>query len=224
MSLRSPKLWLNPETRCVEPITKLFDRKTFNPDTNREDWKRIGVLRTRGFSRAGSFRIAYEEKFKGCPPNKFFGLRSTAYDYAMFHKGTIFLDAGAGHSADCSIAMLDGYEEAYSVDLFPAPGQLAKKLGVTPIKADICEKLPIRSRSVDTIICQAVLPLMSKDDRKLFYKNAHRLLKKGGILSVYFCKLVGGHPYSVVGEREECTKLGFWIDRKFTNGFVLIKK
>ena len=224
MSLRQPKRWLNPKTKYVEPIVKLFDRKTFNPEKNREDWKRIRILWTRGFSRACAFRIAYEEKFKGRPPNKFFRLRSTAYDYAMFHNGKVFLDAGAGHSADCSIAMLDGYKVAYSVDLFPAPWLLADKLGVTHIKADICEKIPIKSGSVDTIICQAVLPLMSKEDRKLFYKNAHKLLKKGGILSTYFCKLVGGHMYNIVEERETCAKLGFWVDRIFTNGFTLIKK
>lgn len=202
----------------------LFDRKKFNPETSRDDWKRIHILRRKGFTRAIRFREAYEQKFSGRPPNKFFGLRSTAYDFAMFVKGKVFVDAGAGNSPDTAIAAMDGYEKVYAVDLFPALGHLKEKLGVIDIKADICEEIDIRSRSVDLVICQAVLPLMPEKDRIKFYNNAHRMLKKGGTLSVYFCKLKGGHPYNIATERENAIKAGFHIDRRITGGFMLVKK
>lgn len=203
---------------------KLFDRKTFNPETNREDWKRIGMLRNKGFTRAIRFRRAYEDKFVGRPPNKFYGLRSTAYDYAMFVKGKVFLDAGAGHSPDTSIASMDGFKKVYAVDLFPCTGPLSRELGVVDIKADICEKIPIRRSTVDVVICQAVLPLMSESDRKKFYKNAHKILRKGGTLSVFFCKLKGCHPYHVPTELQNAVNTGFFIDRRFNGGFMVVKK
>lgn len=200
-----------------------FNRKTFNPEKSKNDWKYIGILRNKGFTRAIKFRIAYEEKFAGRPPNKFYGLRSTAYDYAMFVKGKAFLDAGAGHSPDSSIARMCGFNEVYAVDLFPAGGLLKKELGVIDIKADICEKIPVKMGSVDLIICQAVLPLMNEEDRKKFYVNAYKLLKKGGTLSVFFCDLAAGHKYHVPTELMECIKIGFHIDRRFTGGFMVVK-
>lgn len=203
---------------------KLFDRKTFNPETNRDDWKRIHMLRNKGFTRAVRFREAYEEKFAGRPPNKFYGLRSTAYDYAMFVEGKTFVDCGAGHSADTSIAALDGFKKVYAVDLFPAGGHLKRDLGVIDIKADICEKIPVRASSVDLVICQAVLPLMPEGDRKKFYKNAHKMLKKRGTLSVYFCDLKQGHPYDVPTELQNAMSVGFYIDRRFNQGFMVVKK
>lgn len=143
----------------------------------------------------------------------------------------VFLDAGCGDSPDALIAVRDEkFGKAYKVDLFPPSNRysvnmvgknfatLEKKLGVEFIQNDICEKLPLEDNSVDLISCNAMIDLIPEDDRILFYKEAYRLLRPGGLLSVSIVHLANGHGTDDLREWNCCIMPGWGV------GFDLVEK
>lgn len=204
-------------------IAKLkFDRKTWDVK-NDLHYFILNRLRVRGFSRACSLRRAEESDFSEFPvPNKFYALRSTAFEEAqLLVKRGVFVDAGAGLSPDTSIARLTGFGTVYGFDLFPGESYRSRELGVRSVKADIVEKIPLPARTVDLMVCQAVLPLMNATDRLAFYQQARRVLKIGVYLSVYFCELNNEHPWNLATERARCLDQGFGLYKNFGQGFVV---
>jgi SAM-dependent methyltransferase len=148
--------------------------------------------------------------------------RSSAFKECYEDRG-VFLDAGCGDSADALIARYAGFDKAYKVDLFPPFfdswqnlwgenfRQHEAKQWVELIQSDICEELPIAAGSVDFIGCSAMIDLIPDDDRVLWYKEAYRLLKPGGKLSVYVVLLVNGYHTDTFIEHDKCTMPGWGI-------------
>lgn len=216
-------LWLEERREARQNAQTIkFNRHVWSRDNKTHDYV-LDYLRRVGFKRSVALRRAIETKFEGAYPNKFMDLRSTAYEEAHYlnKKGGVFLDAGAGMSPDCSIAIMEGFKKAYAVDLFPFLGHVAKDNGVNAIQGDIVQKLPIKNGTVDMIICQAVLPLMPSKDRRVFYRRARKLLKVGGVLSVYFCKLKNGYEFDIPTERKVAIESGFGLYNNYSNGFLL---
>lgn len=164
--------------------------------------------------------------------------RSTALKEAEYAPKGVFVDAGCGFSADANIAREKlGYTKAYKLDLFPIKSDnpyfdrnMSKsdtRNKITFIQGDICEGQPIPDNSVGLIVCSAVLDLLNEDDRVLFYKQAYRMLKPGGQLSLYFVHLANGYGYDIFIERDKCTMpgrgVGFKLEHNYPGGFIMEK-
>lgn len=158
----------------------------------------LGRLRGIGRRRRWSFNNG---KYDNHHPNRYYGVRSTAFENLHAVRGYnnrnqgVFLDAGCGESADADIALITGYNKSYAIDLFEPLNEFVR-FKANFMLGDICEKLPIKSGSVDAISCSFVVPLMCQEDRLLFYKQAYRMLKKGGYLSVAGDILSSGYNHS----------------------------
>lgn len=226
---------------------KRFNRKTINFSNNSTE-KMVERLRNSGWTRRCKYReycdikdgkTRYNGK-KHTVKNSFYGedrlkllnLRSTAYSMYICNgdpkknKGKIILDAGCGKSPDVMIAVeQDGFKKGYRMDLLPFFYSNDDK-NIQNVLGDICEPWKgIKPNSLDVIISQAVLDLMDAPDRDLFYKNAYKYLKKGGVLMVYFVHLSCGWGYDFPDEYHACESIGFEIAQKYTNQlFKAIKK
>lgn len=146
-------------------------------------------------------------------PNRYYGVRSTAFEELNAARGYreeglgVYLDAGCGDSADADIALVTGYSKAYGVDLFRPYNHLSdqeykrfskrgwSRITYEFILGDICERLPIKSGSIDAISSSYVIPLMSRPDRLLFYKQVYRMLKPGGYFSLAAGTLTSGYNH-----------------------------
>lgn len=222
-----------------------FNKKTFDPSwNNREHRKILDMWRNAGWSRCCAYR-EYSEirdgdvKFNGVKAtlkNSFYKaerlvlerLRSTAYSHVIENykpkKGWVLLDAGCGRSPDYRIALEeDGAKLAYRLDLYDVPIWGDDRRVVTNL-CDISESDAVVGKGMaDIVLCQAVLDLLDASQRDAFYKNAHKWLKKGGILSVYIVNLVLGHGFNLPDEKDAVTKAGFRILKNYGGGFVAQK-
>lgn len=211
-----------------------FDRKTFNPDSNDIDLSILYKLRNKGWTRRIAFRQAERNDFKGCPPNTYHHFESSAMwtlrlltepweenKKIVDYKGKVFCDFGCGQSPDTAIAIKLGFKKAIAIDLFKVRTTWDK--GVEFLEEDVCEKLSLGDDSIDHAVCQAVLDLIKPEERHLFYKNAFRVLKPGGYLSVYIVKLHVGYGHNILREIENSMDVGFDLVRKFNDGFVVQK-
>jgi SAM-dependent methyltransferase len=106
------------------------------------------------------------------------------------NEGDVVLDLGSGAGIDCFLASkkVGKSGKVIGVDMteemIKKSKSIAKKYGYTNIEfrlGDI-ENLPIDSNSVDVIISNCVINL-APDKRKIF-KEAHRVLRKGGKMYV----------------------------------------
>lgn len=205
-----------------------FDRHSGTPHP------RLNVLRSRGQYRAR--QLMYTD-FKGDTryPNRYYGYRSTAYSelyMALLDKPKVsFVDAGCGDSPDRLIAKLDGFKSAIGIDLFkpwccPQVASKIKSHRVRFLRGDICD-MPLAPNSVDAMSCNAVLDLLTDEDRLLFYSEAMRVLKPGGLLSLSIVNLSCGYGIDTLTERDKCTMRGwgvlFQLERNFPGGFILRK-
>lgn len=212
---------------------KPFDRKKFNPETNDSDLNTLYKLRNKGWTRRVAFRQAKDNNFKDYPyPNKYHRLQSTSMWYLRTitepydgikasYKNKVFCDFGCGQSPDGMIAIDLGFKKSILIDLFRVRENWEK--GIEFVKGDICEKLPIKEQSIDYAICQAVIDLIRPEERKLFYKNAFKLLKPGGYLAVYIINLKVGYGFNILREAENAMDSGFYLERKFNDGFIVQK-
>src|SRR5882672_11299984 len=168
-----------------KPKYDLFNRKTFNPDTNDTHLSILYKLRNKGWTRRVAFRQAKDNAFKDQPKlewAKYSKLQSTAMWYlrlvtepsAYFnkvenikvkppYKGQVFCDFGCGQSPDVVIAVDLGFKKSIAIDLFKV--RTNWETGVEFIQADIVEKLPLKDASVDHAISQAVIDLIAPDER-----------------------------------------------------------
>lgn len=218
------------------------DRSRTSRPFDRHDleWSRgfLGRLRAKGRYRRWGFD---DGKYDSGHPNRYYGVCSTAMEnlncYMSYrHVGLgVLLDAGCGESADADIALLTGYHKAYAVDLLPPLNPFTKFRAIFML-GDVCERLPIRAHSVDAIVSNFVIPLMSKEDRLLFYAEAHRLLKPKGVMSIAAGPLSSGYGHddtepgfanSCFMLRKECRRLqeaGFKIARRYADGIIVTKE
>lgn len=180
----------------------------------------IDRLRNKGWWRTIDYIGGYS-RYSGYPEHASTALRQAHY----YDEGKWdFLDVGCGDSPDALIVMEQkSYRKAYKIDLWqPLNWQRGvnlsaieferreKKQGVEFIQADICEKVPLPSRSFGLICANAMIELIPPKDRPKFYKECYRLLKPNGLLSVTCVSLVNGW----LADNNECdsaTKAGFVI-------------
>lgn len=101
-------------------------------------------------------------------------------------RGHVLLDIGCGDSNDRIIAASRGVT-AYGIDLFVPIKRSPKGF----VRAD-ARRLPFASGTVDAVICQALIALVPPDDRYGFYVEVARVLKAGGLFSIWVCSLVDG--------------------------------
>lgn len=129
-------------------------------------------------------------------------------EHANISKGDTVLDLGSGAGNDCFVARSIVGESGKVVGLDFAPNMLKKarentsKLGyqnVEFIKGDI-EEMPIDSNSIDIIVSNCVLNLVP--DKKLAFKQMHRVLKDNGHFCVSDVVLQGVLPDALVKDAE----------------------
>ena len=104
-------------------------------------------------------------------------------------------------------------------------GERAKKEGLTNIKRiNTSGKMDtgLRSGSIDAILLYDIIHLVGKDDsstlkdRKKLYKEAHRLIKPSGMLSVYPTHLKTHTDVGSIEEiRKEILDFGFEFEKEF---------
>ena len=176
----------------------MFDRK--HPDK-----KIVKTLRSYGRLRLSYFNQS--EKYGYSCSENFYGVASTALSDLHFrikeynNEKKIFIDLGCGESPDCALAKKYGFKKTIGIDLMDTDN----KIGMDRFfKADIVERIPVRSDSVDFAICQAVIDLVKPEERILVYKEIYRILKEEGFVSIYFQSLSEGYGFKL---REEVKKL-----------------
>jgi SAM-dependent methyltransferase len=118
----------------------------------------------------------------------------------------LFLDAGCGDSPDALLAVRYlGFKSAIKVDLYPikqanrfVERDLAKAEGKTGrfIQSDVCDMTgQVEDSSVSLIGCNAMIDLIEPEARPLFYAEAWRVLKPGGLLAISYIPLAAGYGW-----------------------------
>lgn len=158
-----------------------FDRKTFDPLNNSDDMQTVNRLRALG-------------RFRRQPSS------GATQGFRWFTRNTpknarpIFLDLGCGDSPDYLHAKKRGFK-VHRMDLIRpwifVENPRAEKMEHF-ILGDIAERLPFEAKSIDLIICQAVIDLIEPNARIGFYQEVRRILKPQGLFICYAQTLAAG--------------------------------
>ena len=109
---------------------------------------------------------------------------------ANLQQGDVVLDLGSGGGFDCFLASRQVGEEGHVIGVDMTPEMVSKarlnaeKIGNTNVEFRLgeIENLPVADESVNVIISNCVVN-MSMDKQRVF-KEAHRVLKKGGKFAI----------------------------------------
>jgi len=178
-----------------------FDRK------NQESKQLLGHLRRAGSARLDYFATNYQKQSKALdiiqPYLKWRG-----------EKG-IFVDCGCGEAPETFIMAKQGWFsiglDLYPLDknlMYPYRSKYAEDLynkfpNTTFILQDICEEWNKKINLADVIHCYSMITLLTREDRKLFYKQAFEHLKIGGLFIIYFQRLLSGYDFKRYGWEEK---------------------
>jgi hypothetical protein len=198
---------------------KRFHRKTWNPEKSYIHEDVLTYLRMIGRARLN----AYLGGIKNHRSSNM-GHQSTAMWNLGLKKGSsgVFVDLGAGESADRIIAKDFGYSST-GYDLFPINKRMVSH-SIEPLAiCDIAERIPQPDSSVDVAVCQAVIDLIEPEARPGFYKEVWRILKPGARFSILFCKLKNGWDFNQFNECQSIEKVGFRVQRCYGTGYVFTK-
>lgn len=146
-----------------------------------------------GCSCNASLDLGYtQEDINNAPAKSNMGLGSgNPVVYARLKEGEVVLDLGCGGGFDCFLARKEVGDDGYviGVDMTADMINLAKaNLGKTSyqnidfILGEI-EHLPIENEAIDVIISNCVINLSL--EKSQVFKEAYRVLKKGGRLSIF---------------------------------------
>ncbi len=128
---------------------------------------------------------------------------------AELNKGEVVLDLGSGGGLDCFLASqkVGDKGKVIGLDMTPEMIQMARvnaiKVGVTNVQFRLgeMEHMPINDSSVDAIISNCVINL--SPDKDSVFKEAYRVLKPGGRLSISDMVLLGDLPKGIKESLEE---------------------
>lgn len=188
-----------------------FDRKTFNPDENITDRHTLRILRQVGSSRLNTYLSGGRGR----------ATQSAAMRWAL--KATNnrlghFVDLGCGDSADCLVALDEGFNTARGFDLFSPDEQNPMDW----VQADVVERIPYPDASVGMAVSQAMLDLIEPVARESFFREVNRVLKPSGVFACHIQWLQTGWGFDLGEERERAEKVWGKIKKEGT-GFVATK-
>lgn len=220
------------ENFIIEKNCDLSRRNNFRHYFNRLDFNNkdfssqhlIEVLRTPGRRRMARYVEGYTRE------TKTFQLIKPLIDW-QYNKGGVFVDCGCGDSPEVFMANDLGMT-GYGLDLMPlmskqtsnhkplAKQEYEKRHNVKFFQKDVCENWNMLEQA-DVVHSNAMISLMSLDDRKLFYKNVFDNLKNGGLFVIGFIKLTNGYDYDTSVEVNLLKEAGFKL--LFCSSLYLVK-
>ena len=124
---------------------------------------------------------------------------------AELQPGEVVLDLGSGGGIDCFLAARKVGPEGRVIGLDMTPDMIklarrnAKRVGVTNVdfRYGEMEDIPLPDESVDVIISNCVINL--SPDKDAVFREAHRVLRPGGRMSVSDIVIDGQLPQSIRG-------------------------
>jgi len=142
-------------------------------------------------------------------------------------KGQTVLDFGSGEGhytlpaskvvgANAKVYALDKDKDAF--DKLKRTAEKSNIKNIELIKEDA--KIPLEDNSLDAVLCYDVIHYENKKKRNVVYNEIHRVLKKGGLFSVYPKHHKEDYPLmeladiDLEGVVEEIEKAGFILEHK----------